>query len=367
MTDYHPPTAHARAGLRRSLLAWYARTKRDLPWREDVSPYRVMVSEFMLQQTQVDTVIPYFNRFLDRFPTIQALATAHLDDVLKCWEGLGYYSRARNLHAAAGEIVNDFSGRIPDTFDQLARLRGFGPYTTAAVMSIAFDAPFAVVDGNVIRVLTRLCAIEEDVTKSGIKKTLTEIAQGLLDTGRPGDYNQALMELGATVCLPRDPDCAACPVARHCRARELGIQSNLPRKRKPSPRKHRTEVAIVLRRDGALLVARRPDEGLLGGLWEFPTVPRSRGPKARWGTALSERTGLNVTVEQKLQTLHHTFTHFDLELHAYEGVAEGDRLLPVDYAQMRWVPQTDLDRLAFSRVHRRLADYISSTHQFGLS
>jgi A/G-specific adenine glycosylase len=366
--EHRTPTGRARTALRRSLLTWYDKVKRDLPWREKVTPYRVMLSEFMLQQTQVDTVIPYFNRFLDRFPTIEELASAHLDEVLKCWEGLGYYSRARNLHVAAREIVTHHDGRIPDTYDDLARLKGFGPYTTAAILSIAYGAPYAVVDGNVIRVLSRLCAIEEDVAKSGTKRAFTEIAQALLDTERPGDYNQALMDLGATVCAPRDPDCTACPIADPCKARTLGIQRDLPRKSKRPPRKQRTEVAVILRRDTALLVARRPDDGLLGGMWEFPTVPA--GPKrlkSNWGVALSKRTGLNVTVERKFQTLHHTFTHFDLELHAYEGAAEGDQLLPVDYSQMRWVPETELNSLAFSRIHRRLADALSSAHQLEFS
>lgn len=364
---YDPPVGRQRAGLRRALLAWYDRVRRDLPWREDAAPYRVMLSEFMLQQTQVDTVIPYFNRFLDRFPTVEELASAHLDDVLKSWEGLGYYSRARNLHAAAVEIANRYDGHIPDSYDDLSRLKGFGPYTTAAVLSIAYNGPYAVVDGNVIRVLTRLCAIEEDVGKSGTKKTLADIAQALLDSRRSGDYNQAMMELGATVCAPRHPVCSTCPIARHCKARDLGIQGDLPRKSKRAQRKQRTETTVVLRRNRAVLVARRPDEGLLGGLWEFPTVSTGSSGKDELGRALSDRTGLKVTLGGKLQTLHHTFTHFDLELLAYEGVAEGNRLRPVGYTDMRWVPQTELDTLAFSRIHRRLADYITSPHQLEFS
>ncbi len=364
MTVHEAPAGRQRAGLRRSLLAWYRRAQRDLPWRDDPSPYRVVVSEFMLQQTQVETVVPYFNRFLDRFPTIESLASAPLDDILKCWEGLGYYSRARNLHAAAAEIVSRHGGCLPDTYDELARLKGFGPYTTAAVLSIAFDAPHAVVDGNVIRVLTRLCAIRDDVTKTDTKKAIAEIAQSLLDTQHPGDYNQAIMELGATLCAARHPDCDRCPIHRHCRARELGIESEIPRKSPRPARRQRTEVTVVLRRGDAVLVARRPDQGLLGGLWEFPSAPVSPGAiKQEWSSALSERIGLSVTVERKIQTLHHTFTHFDLVLHAYEGVAEGETCRPDGYTRIDWVSQDDLQSLAFSRIHRRLADLIAVSYQ----
>ena len=362
------PTGSARAGLRRSLLSWYDRSRRDLPWRRDPSPYRVVLSEFLLQQTRVDTVVPYFERFVERFPSIESLASAPLDDVLKCWEGLGYYARARNLHAAAREIVERHEGKVPDRADDLSNLKGFGPYTTAAVASIAFDLPHAVVDGNVIRVLSRLCAIKDDVARADVRTRIAEIAQDLLDPVRPGDANQAAMELGATLCSPRNPDCPQCPIARHCRGRKLGIQTDLPVKSKRGSRQKRTEVAVVLRRNTSVLVAKRPEEGLLGGLWEFPTVPvQSNQGKKDWGNALSDRTGLNVSIEGRLQTLHHAFTHFELELKAYEGQATGKKLRPTGYTEIRWAKEADLDRLAFSRVHRRLADYIAMPHQLELT
>lgn len=356
-----------RAVFRRALLAWYDTNRRRMPWRDDPSPYRVVLSEFMLQQTQVETVIPYYQRFVERFPTIQDLAAAPLDDVLKMWEGLGYYSRARNLHAAATEIVIRHDGTVPASYEALASLRGFGPYTTAAVMSIAFSAPYAVVDGNVIRVMARLFGIRSEVTCTESRRLIAEHAAHLLDPKRPGDYNQALMDLGATICSPKTPDCAACPVATHCLARREGVQDKLPKKAKARTRPTRTEIAVVLRREDELLVAQRPTSGLLGGLWEFPSVPLKTENRRTWNDALSARTGLHISVGSRLEVLHHTFTHFELELRAHEGDWKGGTLFPSGYARLQWVPLEALGDLAFSRVHRRLVDFISHTHQLVLT
>ena len=214
------------------LLAWYREHKRDLPWRHTDDPYRILLAEFMLQQTQVDTVIPYYHRFLDRFPTVADLAKASQDDVLKAWEGLGYYARARNLHKAAHAIATDFAGDVPKTYGELKSLPGFGPYTTAAVLSIAYDLDHAVLDGNVIRVLTRLFDIRDDVTQTRVKNRLWELAQALLSKGEAGDHNQAVMELGAMICTPKNPACDRCPVQKYCAAHKAGDPQSLPVKAK---------------------------------------------------------------------------------------------------------------------------------------
>ncbi|RMF05515.1 MAG: A/G-specific adenine glycosylase, partial [Chloroflexi bacterium] len=222
--------AEHNPAIRAELLRWYRRNGRALPWRDETDPYRIWVSEVMLQQTQVATVVPYYHRFLARFPTVEALAAASQEQVLKLWEGLGYYARARNLHRAAREIVEKWSGRLPQSGAQLRTLPGFGEYTAAAVASIAFGEPVAAVDGNVKRVLARLFAVETDVTRNPGARHIGQAAQQLLESRHPGDWNQAVMELGATVCTPTSPRCAGCPLRKWCRARQLGLQSELPRR-----------------------------------------------------------------------------------------------------------------------------------------
>ncbi|MFO7893753.1 MAG: A/G-specific adenine glycosylase [Longimicrobiales bacterium] len=252
--------------ITRVLLAHFDATKRQMPWRGTSDPYAIWVSEVMLQQTRVDTVIPYWERWLERFPTVDVLAEAELDEVLKEWEGLGYYSRARNLHRAARMVRECFNGRVPDRPDALRELPGVGPYTAGAVASIAFDVATPAVDGNVRRVLSRLYDLEAPTPA-----TLRDLAADLVPTDRPGDFNQALMELGATVCTPRSPACDACPLAPWCEARRLGVQElrPLPKEGKPVPEEV-VRTAVIVRADGAVLLARRPEDGLLGGLWELP-------------------------------------------------------------------------------------------------
>jgi A/G-specific adenine glycosylase len=249
-----------------ALLSHFDASRRDLPWRETSDPYAIWVSEVMLQQTRVDTVRPYYERWMERFPTAEALAGAELDDVLRYWQGLGYYGRARNLHRAARLVRERFAGALPRDLAELRELPGVGEYTAGAVASIAFGVPTPAVDGNVRRVLARLWGLEDPAAAE-----IRRLAAALVPADRPGDFNQALMELGATLCTPRAPDCGRCPLAARCRARALGEQERWPRSKARKPVPHETvETAVLRRRDGAVLLVRRPLNGFLGGLWEFP-------------------------------------------------------------------------------------------------
>lgn len=264
------------------LLDWYRSVRRDLPWRRSRDPYHIWVSEIMLQQTRVETVIPYFNRFMEWFPTVEALAYAPEEQVLKAWEGLGYYSRARNLQAAAREVCELYGGKVPDTKEGVAGLKGVGPYTAGAILSIAFNKPEPAVDGNVMRVLSRYLMLEEDIAKASTRVGIEKLAQALIPEGAAGDFNQALMELGATVCTPKAAHCLPCPVMEFCGARLAGRVEELPVKAKAKPpRPERRAVALVEGEGahaGRVLVRQRPADGLLARLWELPHVQLPQAP-----------------------------------------------------------------------------------------
>ena len=261
----------AIANFRTDLLAWYRDHKRQTSWRDSSDPYHIWISEIMLQQTRVDQMGDYFERFIGAFPTVEALAAAAGDEVLKVWEGLGYYARARNMHKAAKQIAFELGGRIPDTYAGLIELPGVGEYTAAAVSSIAFDRDHPVLDGNVTRVLCRLLRIEGDPRRAQIKAELIAAGEALLARGEAGDFNQAMMELGARICTPRNPACTTCPVGAFCRARaELDDPTALPFKAPKKRKPHYQVAAGVISKGEQLLIAQRPAEGMLGGLWEFP-------------------------------------------------------------------------------------------------
>ena len=274
----------ARKRYSEPLLAWYRACRRDLPWRQSRNPYHIWVSEIMLQQTRVETVIPYFNRFMELFPTIEVLANAPEEQVLKAWEGLGYYSRARNLQSAAREVLEQYGGTVPDTKEAVSGLRGVGPYTAGAILSIAFNKPEPAVDGNVMRVLSRWFLLEEDIAKPSSRVGIEKLAQALIPEGTAGDFNQALMELGATICTPKAARCLPCPVMEHCGARLAGRVDELPVKAKAKPpRPERRAVALVVgegQHAGRVLVRQRPAEGLLARLWELPHVQLPQAPLA---------------------------------------------------------------------------------------
>jgi A/G-specific adenine glycosylase len=351
-------TADAADGVVR-LLNWFARDKRALPWRrEPRDPYHVWLSEVMLQQTQVTTVIPYFERWLARFPTLADLAAASLDDVLKQWEGLGYYSRARNFHKAAQQVVRDHNGRIPDDVDGLLALPGVGRYTAGAIASLAFGRDAAVLDGNVKRVLSRLRAIDDP------DADLWPLAESLLPAGKAGAFNEALMELGATICTPRDAKCEACPLRLDCAAHAQGTVARYPVKRaKPATTHHNVATAVILNASGALLLGQRPRDGLLGGLWEFISDDlRAPGPAPdadSLARMVDRRTGLTVTVGERLGAVKHAFTHFKITRHVWQcDVRTGRAPAAIGYAAVRWVARDALGALALTRADQRIAALI---------
>jgi A/G-specific adenine glycosylase len=305
--------------LHRRLLAWYDAHKREMPWRDHPDPYAVWVSEIMLQQTQVETVRGYFARFLDAFPTVAALAAAPQQAVLKAWEGLGYYSRARNLQKAA-QAVAAHGGALPQRAVDWAALPGVGPYTAAAIASICFGENAPVVDGNVIRVFARFLVWPDDFRKPPARAKLAAwLLPHIAASRRPGDFNQSMMDLGATLCTPRAPACDRCPLRVDCLARREGRQDAFPFKPAKNTVPTRTAVAALVRdAEGRVLFVQRPPEGLLGGLWELPNVPVTRKPTRRDALrALREQTGLKASAAEPIGTVTHVFSHFKLILHVY--------------------------------------------------
>jgi A/G-specific adenine glycosylase len=327
-------------GLRRRLLDWYRSNRRDLPWRRTRDPYAIWISESMLQQTRVETVIPYYERFLERYPDVQALATADLEDVLGLWAGLGYYSRARNLHRAARVVIEEHDGELPDEVSALRELPGVGRYTAGAVASIAFDRPEPVVDGNVARVLARLRGIEEDVGSPRVVRRLWEEAGALAAGSEPGSLNQALMELGATLCTPRAPRCSACPVANRCVARREGSESRLPLKSPRGARRPVQAVAGWVVRRGRALAVQRPATGLMGGMWELPGGELDGGeePATAMRRTLRERVGLSVASAEPLGVVDHAFTHLQLRLHVFRCATPRGRVRLDGFDAHRWLP-----------------------------
>ncbi len=320
--------------LRRRLVAWYDRHGRDMPWRRTRDPYAVWLSEVMLQQTQVATARPYYHAFLERFPTLTSLARAKPSDVLASWAGLGYYRRARHLHEAARMVVRDHGGRVPDEPEAFGALPGVGRYTTAAVLSICFDRPLAVLDGNVARVLSRLHALPFAIRDPRGSKRLRAQAEALVPMRRPGDWNQAMMELGATICTPRAPACGRCPVRTFCRARALGRVADFPppAKRRASETVRRA-VALIERR-GRVLMERR-EGALLAGLWEPPGVELADGASAaRAMRAMFSNHGLCVQLGRTARTVRHTITHRAISVEVLHGALEG---AAARTARLRWV------------------------------
>jgi A/G-specific adenine glycosylase len=352
--------------LRERLLAWYDEHRRDLPWRtppgEIADPYRVWLSEVMLQQTRVETVKPYFHRWLERFPTLEALAAAPLDDVLKAWEGLGYYSRARNFHRAVREVAENHAGRVPDDPAAFRALPGVGRYTAGAVMSIAFGREEALVDGNVRRVFARWT---DDPAPAD--PALWSLAEALAPGARPGDVNQAVMELGATVCVPRTPHCGACPVRDHCRAFAHGTQSERPAPKKARPTPHEDTAAAVVEHEGRTLLVRRPVDARLGGMWAFPLAVRARGESvgAAAERAVREGLALEVRAGAPIGTVQHAFTHVRASYHAIRCTLIGGEPRALGYDAWAWAVPAELDRYALPVAQRRIAALAAEPTLFG--
>jgi A/G-specific adenine glycosylase len=346
------------------LLDWWDAGHADLPWRRTRDPYAIWVAEIMLQQTQMATAIPYYERWLARWPTVQDLAAASLDDVLKMWEGMGYYGRARNLHAAAQTVVNEYGGLIPNTVAGLLKLKGIGPYTAGAIASIAFGRQAPVLDGNAIRVLSRLADLAEDVTTAAARKRLWQIAGELVPPERPGAFNQALMELGQRVCLPAVPHCHLCPLAAHCLAQQRGTQLERPVRppRRRTPHYH-VAAGVIWREDGRFLITQRPAEGLLGGLWEFPGGKQEPGETLpeTLRREIHEELAIHIEVRRPLLPIKHAYTHFRITLHPFHATYRGGQLQHLGVAAHAWVRFDELDRYAFAATdHKIIAQLINS-------
>jgi A/G-specific adenine glycosylase len=343
------------SGFRKKLRTWFLEARRDLPWRDSNDPYVIWVSEVMLQQTQVKTVVPYFTRFLERYPDIRTLASAELQDVLKSWEGLGYYARARNLHAAARTLAEHGEATVPTDYTELKKLKGVGDYIAAAVSSIAFGKPHAVVDGNVRRVLSRLLTVETPVNSSSAGRVFGEHAQRLLDARNPGDFNQAMMELGATICHPRRPHCERCPVSALCGAHASQRQAELPVRlsSKPAPKYH-VAVGVVRRGDRVLITQREPG-GLLGGLWEFPggKVGSGESPEDACRREIAEEINLDVEVTEYVTHIDHAYSHFKIGVDVFACRYKAGNVKlhgPVDY---RWVLVDEIDDYPFPGANHK--------------
>ncbi|MBD1379658.1 A/G-specific adenine glycosylase [Metabacillus arenae] len=340
--------------FQQDLLDWYDKEKRDLPWRQDQDPYKVWVSEIMLQQTRVDTVIPYFHHFIEKFPTIKALAEAEEEEVLKAWEGLGYYSRVRNLQAAVREVHESYSGIVPDTPDTLGSLKGVGPYTKGAILSIAYNIPEPAVDGNVMRVVSRLFSIWDDIAKPKSRKIFEEIIYKIISKENPSDFNQSLMELGAIICTPASPACLICPVQEHCSAFEEGVERELPvksKKKKPLPKQIS---AVVLTDDeDNYYIHKRPASGLLANLWEFPNFEMLgdfRSYRELLTEAMKEEYGVTMELSDIKGTIPHVFSHLIWNISVYFAKVEDSS----NTKGLIKVNKTEIQRYAFPVSHQKI-------------
>ncbi|MBN1664343.1 MAG: A/G-specific adenine glycosylase [Deltaproteobacteria bacterium] len=347
----------------RRLSAWYKRNKRVLPWRETTDPYRIWISEIMLQQTQVDTVIPYYRRFLDIFPNVDALAVARLEDVLKAWENMGYYARARQLHRCAGMIVDKYGGKIPDTLAELTALPGIGAYTAGAVLSMAYGQAVPAVDGNVRRILARLFAVRKPLDDLQTQKQLHQTAATLVPSKKPGDFNQALMDLGAAVCKAKKTLCTLCPLARLCQARILELQDGIPAKKKRPSLPHRqAAAAIIQNRDGLFLVVQRPATGLLASLWTFPGgfVEDGKTLKSDLIKRVREQLGIRIRIGEHLAEVRHAYTHFRITLHACKGYVSKETPKALACRDWRWITPAGFAVLPSSKIDRMIMQTLLS-------
>ncbi|MBI3838788.1 MAG: A/G-specific adenine glycosylase [Planctomycetia bacterium] len=352
-----PPTAEWTKSFQRQLLGWYRRHKRDLPWRRTSDPYRIWISEIMLQQTQVATVVPYFIRFVAAFPTVRALAEADEHDVLRQWEGLGYYRRARQLHRAARVVVDQFGGQFPRDLDCVRRLPGIGRYTAGAIVSIAFDTPAPILEANTVRVFSRLIAFRESAAASAPEQRLWQLAEAVVPRRHCGAFNSALMELGSLVCTRRAPRCQDCPVSGLCAAFRSGEQDQIPRPRRKPRTEAVNEAAVVVRRGAKLLLRRRTADERWAGLWDFLRFPMVARRGAKLQKELVEKierhSGLLVESPSHIATFKHGVTRFRITLDCY--LAESaDSKRKLTAGTWKWVRPEDLERFPLSVTGRKL-------------
>ncbi|MFQ5673363.1 MAG: A/G-specific adenine glycosylase [Nitrospinales bacterium] len=350
-----PSDKHCKT-IRTALLKWFRKNRRDLPWRRTQDPYLIWVSEIMLQQTQVKTVTPYYRRWIESFPNVQALARAPESRALKHWEGLGYYSRARNLHRAARIVVEQFRGKVPDTLEAITGLPGVGRYTAGAILSIAFQKAVPVLDGNVKRVLARLFCLPENGASAASQNRLWQTAERLLPKRSAGDFNQALMELGATVCGPRNPDCPSCPLRGLCQAHMQNLQHRFPPRKTTQAVKKIEVSAAVIRRGGKIFIQQRPLNGLMGGLWEFPGGKRknNESPDACLRREIREELGVDILVREKLMTIKHSYTQFRVTLYVYRCRLPSGRIRATCCEQWKWVEARQLPSFPFPAANAKI-------------
>nr|WP_077735283.1 A/G-specific adenine glycosylase [Bacillus sonorensis] len=336
------------------LISWYEREKRDLPWRSDSDPYKVWVSEVMLQQTRVDTVIPYFNNFIEQFPNVAALAEADEEKVLKAWEGLGYYSRVRNLQSAVKEVHEQYGGVVPSTKEEFGGLKGVGPYTRGAVLSIAYNQPIPAVDGNVMRVMSRILSIWDDIAKPKTKSTFEKIVAAFISKDKPSEFNQGLMELGAVICTPKSPMCLHCPVREHCSAFAEGCEKELPVKSKKKKPALKSLAAVVLTdEEGCFYIHKRPERGLLANLWEFPnteTIKSLKPEREQLAAFLKEQAGVEAEIGPLEGVVEHVFTHLVWNI----SVFFGKTLHKPNHSYLKKVTKEELEQYAFPVSHQKI-------------
>ena len=354
--------------LTQRLLIWYDKNNRNLPWRGNPDPYIVWVSEIMLQQTRVETVIPYFRSWIEQFPTLEALANASEQEVLKAWEGLGYYSRARNLLRAARQVFQELHGQLPADARTLALLPGIGRYTAGAIASIAFGLNEPALDGNIRRVLSRLFNLQVPARSPEGERRLWELARQYLPDERAGDYNQALMDLGATICTPHSPRCPECPLENLCQARALGLQGERPITMKRQPIPHYLVTAAIITRSDAILISHRPAQGLLGGMWEFPGGKLEAGEdfSEALKREIQEEVGAEIIVGQPFGIYRHAYTHFRVTLHAFLCKLAAGEPRALAASELRWVRPNELNLYPMGKIDRLIAARIINSLNPGL-
>lgn len=344
------------------LLDWYAEHQRDLPWRRSHDPYAVWVSEIMLQQTRVETVLAYYKRWIAQFPTIESLAEARIDEVLSLWEGLGYYRRAHYLHQAAQLVVIEHEGELPHSIDDLRKLPGIGHYTAAAIAAIAFNEDTIALDGNLRRVLARFFDVEIDVQSPAGERLLIEKALTLLPAGRASDFNQALMDLGAQICTPQSPNCDQCPLQEECLGFQRGVQKERPVKKARPEVPHLQRALAVVEREGRLLIGKRPEGKLLGGMWEFPSgfIDEGEPLEGALERVLLERVGLQAVPERQIGAFDHAYTHYKVTAHAFLCRAAQGEAAARHHVSLAWVSPQELSDYPMGKIDRSVAQWVQT-------
>lgn len=346
--------------IRKNLLSWFQKAQRNLPWRKNYDPYQVWISEIMLQQTQVKTVLPYFDRWMEALPSVQSVAEADEHHLLKLWEGLGYYSRVRNIQKAAQQMVEKHHGKVPDSYEDILALPGIGRYTAGAISSIAYNQDHSVVDGNVIRVISRLLNYSKNTHAPESAEWFWKWATDLLPSGKARHFNQAMMELGALICAPKQPKCASCPLQKECIATRLGTVEELPN-RGPKTEKISLQVAVaVIQKDGKVFIQRRPHSGLMGGLWEFPGGKIEEGEKPLRAIRREIKEELNLTLKniKAFTEIKHAYTRFKVQLHCFTADYQKGPLRLNVASEGKWVKMDDLEKFAFPAANVRLIEIL---------